>query len=852
MIYHFTDSTVQPITQIGGKAKALMETSQKGYPIPEGIVLSVDFFEPWMTTIKASEPFNLAIQQVTKDNWDNVKRTASKMTFTKEQQDLLTTSMIDGDVFAVRSSSPEEDLEGTSFAGMYETYLGTTRPMLQETIALAFASCFDFRVMEYKNKNQMDLKNTCIAVVIQKQIASDVSGVGFSLNPMNNCYDEIMINASFGLGETIVSGIVSPDTYIVDSHNMTLMDKKINDKQIALWLNKEGGILQKDNENPRQCALTEPQIIELAKLIKTVAIDYNHPMDIEWAYENGQLYLLQSRPITTFIPFFEELLTVPGEPRNLYIDNIAMSQGFDTPMSVLGLELWSIIFETVKLSTTKEVDGTAPALHGKHYINQSYFRLAVGKRNGDSMISGYDRNVRKVIADLNMNKDFTPQKAPSCIKQVKKTMVTRGLKAVPAIFSTLYGDYNKVIENYLSTVNRLLINVKQVVDSDEAFDSKVNKVVLLLQDITTTAGFVPVGMYTLSQIRQLFKGMDIETEVSAMAMDLKGNPTSAMGHLMYKLASEPCFVETASYEAFETNYTNQTYPKTFMDNLNTYLNTYAMRGFMEIDIAVERTYESMEKVFKALKEINVDTNQISNVKEKRQAAYDKLLKMAISLGKEKKFKKLADKYQAIMGYREHPKYVIVQIIDLLRKECLKIGQLWAEQGRLHQLEEIFDLHVTDIAKAQRHITMSIEPFRIKNLSPYTATKKVNQWPLIIDSRGKIYKPKMEISDGDIQGDPIAPGIVKGRAKVLSTPYEKPLEAGEILVTRSTEPSWTPIFLNAAGVVMEIGGPLQHGGIIAREYGIPCVSGLMGVMTLIKDGALLEVNGNDGIVKIVQQ
>jgi len=136
---------------------------------------------------------------------------------------------LEGDLFAVRSSSPEEDLSGSSFAGMYETYLGTTHNTLDAMIAKAYSSMFDFRMMGYKAQNNINLGGTCISIIIQKQIASAVSGVGFSLNPLNNSYDEVVINASFGLGEAIVSGIVTPDHYVVEKVEMEILQKKVNE-----------------------------------------------------------------------------------------------------------------------------------------------------------------------------------------------------------------------------------------------------------------------------------------------------------------------------------------------------------------------------------------------------------------------------------------------------------------------------------------------------------------------------------------------------------------------------------------------------------------------------------------------
>jgi pyruvate,water dikinase len=183
---------------------------------------------------------------------------------------------------------------------------------------------------------------------------------------------------------------------------------------------------------------------------------------------------------------------------------------------------------------------------------------------------------------------------------------------------------------------------------------------------------------------------------------------------------------------------------------------------------------------------------------------------------------------------------------------LEVGEEFVKMGRLENSYQIFDLHLDEIALARKDSSVDIMKLRNANLEPYKVSAHVKDWPLVMDSRGKTFKPKIQAKDGELSGDPIASGKVTGRAKVLHSPYEKPLNPGEILVTKATEPSWTPVFINAAGVVMEIGGPLQHGAIIAREYGIPCVSALMGAMEIIKDGDLLEVDGTNGIVKIIKE
>ncbi len=381
MIYNFNEKQVPALSQVGGKAKALIETTGIGMPVPQGIVLSVEYFTPWLNIVKCSEEFKNSIVSTTKENCDKVKAFAEKLTFDATQLNLFEQELknLDGTIFAVRSSSPEEDLDGTSFAGMYETYLGTRKCDIEKNIVKAFSSCFDVRVMEYKKQNNIDLNNTAIAIIVQKQIASDTSGVGFSLNPLNNAYDEVYINATFGLGEAVVSGIVTPDSYVYDFATQKIIEKKINSKEISLWLNDDGGIYQKENDNKKNQVLTDNQIKELATLIKRCEEHYGKPMDIEWAFENENLYMLQSRPITTYFPLFSELQTKPNESKRFYIDILMMTQGFSEPMSVLGLELWSKLLNNTHFEIfNSHPSSTAPALYGKEYFNVTAISKVIG------------------------------------------------------------------------------------------------------------------------------------------------------------------------------------------------------------------------------------------------------------------------------------------------------------------------------------------------------------------------------------------------------------------------------------------------------------------------------------------
>jgi len=202
---------------------------------------------------------------------------------------------------------------------------------------------------------------------------------------------------------------------------------------------------------------------------------------------------------------------------------------------------------------------------------------------------------------------------------------------------------------------------------------------------------------------------------------------------------------------------------------------------------------------------------------------------------------------------------------MFRKHALTIGEEFVREGRMDSREQIFDLTIDQVALAQGEsiddntVTKDLRPWIRSNTHQTKLVEHISNWPLLIDSRGKIIRGTQKRNNKDEQdddnvilGDPIAPGKIQGRAKVLMEPYEKPLESGEVLVARFTEPSWTPIFINASAVVMEVGGPLQHGAIIAREYGIPCISGISNATKLIQDGDFIEVDGSSGTVKFIKK
>lgn len=853
MVYRLNATETPERSCVGGKAKSLMEMKNHGLPVPDGFVLTVNFLKPWMDKILGTEHFTQLLESTTKNNCDSVKKHAASLKFTTHQRFIFDNYKysLHGSLFAVRSSSPDEDQKNTSFAGMYDTHLGVNETELEKTVAKVFSSCFDYRVIEYKKRNGFDITETSMAIIIQQQISSEISGVGFSINPLNNCYDEVLINASFGLGETIVSGNVTPDLYIYDSENKTILEKKINSKDVALWISKKGKVIEEKVVGKNKQALTDDNIIRTSNLVKTCEKYYGVPTDIEWAYSNGQLYLLQSRPITGYIPLFKELRTRPGEKRKYYIDGTILTQGFDKQMSVLGLEIWSAFVNKAKLGMlSPHINGTAPAINGRHYINVTSMLKLIGKKGTSGFISRYDRNIKKIFSNIDYLSHL-PGKAPHGSRDFRFNIFKTFIKTFPELVKVVFGNYKSVIDRYKKNSD-LMMNEFKNISKDDDIKKCVSRIYKHYESVipTITALFIGV-IISKRNIKRLFNNHDIENEIEALSMNIKGNPTSAMGHLLYKMARYKEFKNTSSKEEFIRNCVSENYSYYFIKDYKEFMEKYAVRGLHEIDIASKRVTDDIGILYDKLSEINTEDNRILNLKIRREFTYNRLLNVAIQMDKGRKFIEEVKKYQDTFSLREHPKYLIVYVIAMLRKHCLNIADNWVKEGRLKNPNQIFDLHVSDISKAQNDPDFNIMQAREKNLAGYNEVSNVKNWPLVIDSRGKIYTPGIDLQDGYIAGDPIAPGKITGRAKVLKTPYEKPINPGEILVTRATEPAWTPVFINASGVVMEIGGPLQHGGIIAREYGIPCVSGLLGIMDMVKDGDLLEINGYTGVIRILE-
>jgi pyruvate,water dikinase len=285
-----------------------------------------------------------------------------------------------------------------------------------------------------------------------------------------------------------------------------------------------------------------------------------------------------------------------------------------------------------------------------------------------------------------------------------------------------------------------------------------------------------------------------------------------------------------------------------------------MRCPGEVDPATPRPRENPAQVFAQLKTMslsihgqNRSRSYFEESRAKREAAYQALYHIALKKGKRaaKTFEKLYNTWLTLGGYRETPKHYVITVVDLFRRNALEIANRFVADGRLDKPGQIFELTIADVDRAHVDPKLDLRSLAKDRAALINKMRKSKLAVRILDSRGKLfYPPRKAARDGELSGVAISPGVAQGRVKVLHTADEKPLLPGDILVARATDPGWTPLFINAAGIILEIGGALQHGAVVAREYGTPCVSGVDDATHLLKDGQFVEVDGSNGIVRVL--
>ncbi|MEJ2157304.1 MAG: PEP/pyruvate-binding domain-containing protein [Desulfobacteraceae bacterium] len=881
LIISFPGTEQTNLAAVGGKGYSLIRMFEAGLPVPSGAVLTTNFFAPWLDEIKSSKTWG-ALADATQDKWatlcNELKELCSALSLTKAQLHALNdlyknfSALGDGGLFAVRSSSPEEDLTSASFAGGYETRLGVRSTELEEAVRHCFASIFDERVFVYKKEHGFDVLSPSIAVVVQLQLDSDVGGVGFSLNPITNDYDEAVINANWGLGESVVAGLASPDHFVIDKVDRQPVEKKLGAKKVSIWLGAEGDTIERKDHRSAECTLTDAQLGELTDLVCRIEALYEKPMDIEWAYAGGHLYVLQARPITTYVPLPPETLTQPGERRRLYAD-AALSKGMtiNAPISPMGLD-WmedmylSLVDSLVGQSLKRDVTPEEAAWFftgGRMYMNLSNIMWLASLKKMAKSVAPSDALMAELFESIDEERYRTAAK-PTWAR-------LRTLRFIPKVLWGLRGFFTNILwailfperarrvyqQKISSYEMELAENLDDSLPLDEFRRRCTERMIRELFDITMSA--LMSALIALASVDLVVRRKPAEEK--AMAEKLKlgftGNVVVEMGIALFRLAKLLDRSDVEDLNRLAERIENRQMSTAFLRAWDAFISTYGCRGPMEMDLASPHYGDDPCLVLRQVSFMVGDDEGFDpeathrRYVEERRRSYELLMSRSGWL-RRKLLRRVYRIIDLFAGTRDTPKHQMLQFQCAVRKRVLTEGRRLVQEGRLNVAEDIFDLTFGDLESAALTPTLDLRAIREKRTHFLKILKThVTEFPAVIDSRGRILRPShREEKPGEMSGMPVSPGVVSGPAKVLHDPHSKPVNKGDVLVAYTTDPGWTPLFVNAAAVVLEVGGILQHGAVVAREYGKPCVVGIDRVMTKLQDGQRLEVDGTAGVIRLL--
>lgn len=872
-IYLFTDTDAsQP--QVGGKGYSLIRMANGGFPVPPGLVLGVHYFNEWLERLNARDDLRLLAtdgDKVLKAKTEALQRAAGELEFSQEMADGLSAGLQElglasDQLYSVRSSSPEEDMEGASFAGMYETYLGVTREKLEDRVRDVFVSCIDNRVVVYKKQKGFDFTAYSIAVVVMAQILSEKAGVAFSINPLDNCYDEVVINANFGVGESVVSGDAVPDQFVVDKVGNRIVSRKVGDKKVSIVVDQAGGTRQLTSDSDSRATLSDDQALELADLVKRVEEYYGLPMDTEWAHADGRFHMLQARPITTYIPLHPDFITPPGEPKRLYLDLTLIEQGIQRPLSVLGTDCFRIMTNAMGLSAAGVPIAEKPgdlmyAAGGRAYINISGEVAMEGQKSTAGEYEGLDSYAAEIIRQVDMQPYKARVTAAGAWKAARGAL-TGLFKSADTIAGVIKGNRHpgELRQRIDDKGKEFFQAIDRLEESEKSFAVFTDRAMRMVADfiVHTSIPSLVDAEAAKNGLKKLFakelKDEALKQEADKIDRGLPHNVTMDMNCRIYDLMTLLDRADLESAEELKRRIEQRDLPKPFLGKWDEFMALYGFRGPREVDVRTPRYQDDSALLIEHMRNYaNLEeANSPRAILERQAAAREKAREtLAGHLKSRKKFDHLYEVLVNLGGYREIHKYYLVYAGEKIRYRALEAGSRLAGDQRIDRIDDVFYLTVAQVQQALDGLTADVRAMLAGNREYMSIAEKIDHFPPVIDSRGRIIRPAPKTpGEGELAGDPVSAGKVRGRVKVIDYVGQKPVEEGDILVAKAADPGWTPLFIKAGGILLEVGGMLQHGSLIAREYGKPCIAGIQDLTQLVQDGDQVEMDGSTGIVRML--
>jgi rifampicin phosphotransferase len=848
------------VAVVGGKGAQLGELSRiEGVHVPAGFCVTTDAFRRVMADAPSIDDRLDRLSRLNPDDREAVRTLSAEIRRTLEgitmPEDLAATitgalaRLGEQAACAVRSSATAEDLPTASFAGQQDTYLNVVGPAaILQHVSRCWASLFTERAVTYRLRNGFDHRKVHMAVIVQQMVFPEAAGVLFTADPVTGNRKVAAVEASFGLGEALVSGLVDADAYKVREGE--IVAKAIRTKQLAINVAPGGGTQEVAIEPARQeqPALTDAQVIRLAQLGRRIEAHFGRPQDIEWCLVDDGFQFVQSRPITMLFPIPES-----GDRENHVYVSVGHQQMMTDPMKPLGLSFWQM---------------TTPApmaeAGGRLFVDVTQRLASPASRDGLLEVLG---------------------KGDPLIRDALETILKRDgfIRPLPGEGppGPLFGGTPAPIETDPAIVTELIGRSEASIAASE-------------RDIRTKSGevlldFIRADIQELRRI--LFDPQSHQVFMSAMeaawwlnerlgawlgeknaadtlTQSVPHNVTSEMGLALLDVADvirpHPdvvAFLQHLEDEGFLDELPKLAGGREARDAIEAWLDKYGMRCVGEIDITrprwSERPSTLVPLILGNIKNFEPGAGE-RRFEQGRQEAWKKeqeLLERLRALPdgerKAEEAKRMIDRVRTFIGYREYPKYGMVSRYFVYKQALLEEAERLVQAHVLREKEDIFYLTFQEFHDVVR--TNRVDDRLIGRRKDAFRSYQALTPPRVLTSDGEVIAGTYRRDDlpaGALVGLPVSAGTVEGRARVILDMARADLEPGDILVTAYTDPSWSPTFVTIKGLVTQVGGLMTHGAVIAREYGLPAVVGVEHATRLIRDGQRIRVNGTDGYVEIL--
>ena len=751
--------------------------------------------------------------------------------------------------YAVRSSATAEDLPTASFAGQQDTFLNVVGvPAILAHIRRCWASLYTERAVTYRLRHGVDQRSTHMAVVVQQMVDPQAAGVLFTADPATSNRKVTSVEATFGLGEALVSGLVNPDAYTV--RDGEVVSRAVATKHLAIEPSPDGGTREVPIEPARQVepVLTDGQVLRLAVLGRRIEAHFDRPQDIEWCLLDDEFQVVQSRPITTLFP-----IPAAGDQENHVYVSVGHQQMMTDAMKPLGLSFWQLTASRPMSEAGGRLFVDVAPILGSPTSRSVY--LEVFERSdpliGDALRTILERG--DFVATL---PDDGPSGGPAGVApapmETDPAIVTELIRRSETSIATLR---NEIRTNSGSALLDFIL-------------ADMQELRRILFDPRSTQVWSSAMEATRRLNEQLQAWLGERNAADTLTKSVPHNVTSEMGLALLDVADvirpHPevlALLEEVDDEDFMDRLPTLPGGNEVRDALRAFLDMYGMRCAGEIDITRPRWSERPTTLVPLLLD-NVK-NFAPGAAERRfeqgrqeaweseQALLARLRDLPDGGPMADETKEMIDRVRTFIGYREYPKYGMVSRYFVYKQALMEEAERLVQAHVLREKEDIFYLRFAELHDVVR--TNQVDEQLIGERKEAFRSYQALTPPRVLTSDGEVvtgtYR-RLGAPAGALVGLPVSAGTVEGRARVVLDMAEADLDVGDILITAYTDPSWTPAFVAIVGLVTEVGGLMTHGAVVAREYGLPAVVGVEEATRLIHDGQRIRVDGTDGYVEIL--